>query len=91
MISKKWALDLIKLLFENEKLRYSEIKNQLGDVSPKTLSARLKELEKQGLIKKTVYPEVPLRVEYSLTEKGISFGEHLNTFSKWTEQWEKRE
>ncbi len=57
------------LLLDNT-LRFSDLLRSMEGISPKTLSLRLKELEEKGIVERTVYPEVPPRVEYTLTEKG---------------------
>ena len=59
----------------------------LAGVSPKTLSDRLKDLEGEGIITKTVYPEVPPRVEYTLTAKGHSLWEILEAMRRWGDHW----
>lgn len=72
IIGKKWAILIIRDLLEGKK-RFGELERSLSGISPRTLSARLLELEKYGVVKKKIYPEVPLHVEYSLTKKGLCF------------------
>jgi len=87
LLSKKWALVILSLLIRDHKLRYSELADRLGTISPKTLTERLRELEGEGIIKREQFTEIPPRVEYSLTKKGTelaaSFGHVLN----WAEKW----
>lgn len=61
---------IIRDLLIEGTLRFSDLQKSMDGISPKTLSLRLKELEAQGIITRKVYPEVPPRVEYTLTDKG---------------------
>lgn len=70
MIGSKWTFYIIRDLLIDETLRFGDLIKSLGGISPKTLSVRLRELEEHGIVKRTVYPEIPPRVEYSLTDKG---------------------
>src|SRR3989337_287974 len=70
ILSKKWALLIISAIGNNQKMRYSELEKKLGEISPKTLADRLKELESASLIKRESFAEIPPRVEYSLTKEG---------------------
>lgn len=84
IISKKWAICIINALGDG-KLRYNELKNALN-CSSKTLSDLLKELEKENLIRRIVYPKMPIRVEYSLTEDGKKLRESLLPLFNWIEE-----
>ncbi len=70
VVKGKRKATIILHLFQGDK-RYSELVKLLTDISERMLTKQLKELEEDGLIKRTVYPEVPPRVEYSLTELGV--------------------
>lgn len=70
-IGGTWKMPILWRLREKT-LRYSEIKRALPKITDKMLATQLKELEKHGLVNRTVYAEVPPRTEYSLTERGIS-------------------
>ncbi|MGG0916477.1 winged helix-turn-helix transcriptional regulator [Bacillus velezensis] len=72
MLSGRWKY-LILWFLKTKERRYSEIKAFLGDISQGSLTKQLRELETDGLIKREVFPEVPPRVEYSLTTKGGEF------------------
>lgn len=63
--------------------RFGELQRLLPGISPKTLSQRLKELEKHGVVKKKVFDEMPLRVEYSLTKKGESLKRLIAQMDEW--------
>jgi DNA-binding HxlR family transcriptional regulator len=69
-VGKKWALLVINTLGHYQKLRYNEIMHELHNISPKTLSDLLKRLEKENLVRREVFNEIPPRVQYSLTEDG---------------------
>lgn len=86
VIGSRWTPLILRDLLTGTK-RFGELKRSLGQISPKTLSQRLRELETQGLVTRTVYPTIPPRVEYSLTEKGRSLGEIIETMRIWGEKW----
>ncbi len=69
IISGKWTLLVIRDLVDGPR-RFCELERSLEGISPRTLSLRLRALEEQGIVERHTYPEVPPRVEYSLTEKG---------------------
>ena len=69
IISGKWTLLVIRDLADGNR-RFCELERSLEGISPRTLSLRLRALEEQGIVERHTYPEVPPRVEYSLTEKG---------------------
>ncbi len=85
VIGSKWTLHVLHLLFDGTK-RFGELQRALKGISPKTLSVRLRELEHQGLLKKKVYPVVPLRVEYTLTSKGKSLKGMFKKMGEWGEK-----
>lgn len=66
-IAGRWKI-LILAKLENGKLRFSQLRDQINGITERMLTLQLRELEKEGLVKRTVYPEVPPRVEYELTE-----------------------
>ncbi|MCL6096803.1 MAG: helix-turn-helix transcriptional regulator [Patescibacteria group bacterium] len=72
IIGSKWTILILNSLLSGTK-RFGELEKGVGDINPKTLSKRLQELEKEGYVKKKIYPQVPLKVEYSLTPKGHVF------------------
>lgn len=83
IIGSKWTMLILHNLFEGTH-RFGELQKSLHPISPKTLSERLKELEREGIIIKKVYPQVPLRVEYSLTTKGKSLDSIFRQMAKWS-------
>ena len=89
-IGKKWTMLIILELYKGKSCtrRYSELKKSLIDITPKMLSARLKELEKEGLvIKKVDATEVPVKSSYSLTSSGKDFIKIIKGFKKWALKW----
>ncbi len=83
IISKKWALLIINTIGNSQAIRYSEIRDVLGEINSKVLSDRLKELEGAGLIKRKAYAEIPPRVEYSLTKDGKGLRKSIVPLMKW--------
>lgn len=70
VIGTKWTFLIIRDLMLEGVMRFSDLQKSMSGISPKTLSLRLRELEEHNIITRKIYPEVPPRVEYSLTEKG---------------------
>ena len=68
--SRKWTLLILRELHNNGAKRFNHLISDMKDISPRTLSKRLKDLEKLGLVSKKRFNEIPPRVEYSLTNKG---------------------
>ncbi len=85
IIGSKWTMLILHNIFEGRN-RFGQLQRTLDGISPKTLSVRLSELEKDGIVKRRVYAEVPLHVEYHLTEKGRSLREIFSELAKWGEQ-----
>ena len=86
IVSKKWAILIIELLGKHEKLRYNEIKKKLNGISPKSLSDQLKNLENSNLIKRKIFQEVPIRVEYRLTNQGKGLRNSIKPLIKLASQ-----
>ena len=89
VIGGKWKLPLLWHLQDGKK-RYSELQRLLGKITPKMLSQQLRELEKDGILDRKVYPVVPPRVEYMLTPYGKTLQPMLKDMEKWGEKHEKR-
>ncbi len=79
----KWSILIILMLGYYEILRFADLKKKIKGISPKMLSMSLKHLEKDGFIIRTAFAEVPLRVEYKLTEQGKSFCNKILELSEW--------
>jgi len=82
IVGSKWTMLLIHNIFGG-KTRFGELQRALPGISPKTLSQRLHELERDGIIFKKVFAEVPLHVEYTLTEKGKSLRGVFRSLENW--------
>jgi len=82
IIGSKWTMHILHILF-NGKKRFGELQKLLTGISTKTLSLRLQELEKEKIINRQVFAEVPLHVEYSLTVKGRSLDDIFKKMAKW--------
>jgi DNA-binding HxlR family transcriptional regulator len=67
--------------------RYSDLKGAVPEISDRMLSERLRELESEGLVRRIVTPETPVRVEYELTDMGRSLDTPLRAISAWAEEW----
>lgn len=81
-IEGRWKLQLLSAL-ENKKCRYTELKKEFSLITERMLTLQLKTLEKDGLVKRTVYAEVPPRVEYELTEMAAELVPVLKQLSNW--------
>lgn len=82
VIGSKWTMLILHNLFEG-KNRFGQLQRELKSISPKTLSQRLDELEKTGILTKKVFTEVPLHVEYYLTDKGSSLKKVFRDLESW--------
>ena len=83
IISGKWKMHILFWLCKRDIMRYSEIKRALGNVTHKMLSNTLKQLEADGLIIRREYPQVPPKVEYSLSEKGRTLLPVIQSICRW--------
>ena len=82
LISDRWKVLIIRDLLDGTK-RFGELKRSVGNISQKVLTANLRAMEESGLLTRKVYPEVPPRVEYTLTELGYSLKPILDAMKEW--------
>lgn len=82
----KWALLVILILSENGSTRFNQLGKLIPDISTKMLSGTLRTLEADGLVRRTVFPEVPIRVEYELTPTGHSLVPIIRQLTDWALQ-----
>ena len=86
IISGKWTLLIIRDLADDS-LRFCELERSLDGISPRTLSLRLRALEEQGIVERRTFPEVPPRVEYSLTAKGLALVPLIESMRSYGREW----
>ena len=86
LINGKYKMTILYTLMEFGVVRFNEMKRYIGDISYKTLSSTLKELEMDQLINRKEYPQIPPKVEYSLTERGKSLIPILDGMCEWGDQ-----
>ncbi len=85
MLSQRWTGLVIYQLLTGPK-RFCTLESSMG-ISGRVLSERLKDLETQGIVKREVYPETPVRIEYSLTDKGLALEPLMKEIEKWSQDW----
>lgn len=86
IVSKRWAGLIVFQLLKGPQ-RFSEIESALPSISGRLLSERLKDLEQEGIVKREVFPETPVRIEYSLTEKGLALEPVFAEITRWSQAW----
>src|SRR5713226_4989358 len=86
LLGKRWTGLLLDALMEGPR-RFCELTATVEGLSDRVLSDRLRELEVEGVVERIVYPQIPVRVEYKLTEKGRALEPVVNAIHKWAEQW----
>ncbi|MGO3196173.1 winged helix-turn-helix transcriptional regulator [Vagococcus salmoninarum] len=83
LIQGKWKIYILYDIHENKVARFNQLSRSIKTVANKTLTNQLRELEKDGLISRHVYPQVPPKIEYSLTKKGQSLIPVLDVICNW--------
>jgi DNA-binding HxlR family transcriptional regulator len=86
LLGKRWTGLLLDVLMQGP-CRFCELTSLVEGLSDRVLSDRLRELEAEGIIKRVVYPQIPVRVEYQLTEKGYALKPVIEAIHTWAEQW----
>ena len=89
LISDRWKVLILRDLLPGTK-RFGELRRSIGHVSQKVLTANLRDMEEKGLLSRKVYAEVPPRVEYTLTELGLSLKPVLDAMWKWGEGYKAK-
>ena len=84
VVFSRWTTPILWTLNEFGRQRFVELERQIGTITPKVLAQRLKQLERDGLVERTYYPEVPPRVEYEISDLGRSLGPLFATLARWT-------
>lgn len=86
LIGRRWTGAILRALLSGSH-RFTDITGAVPGLSDRLLSERLKELEAEGIVDRTVYPDIPVRIEYRLTEKGHALGDVIASISAWAETW----
>jgi DNA-binding HxlR family transcriptional regulator len=86
VIGGKWTTLILRDLLTGTK-RFGELRSSLGNIPPKTLTERLRNLEEQGALERVQFPEIPPRVEYTLTDKGRALGAIIEAMAHWGSRW----
>jgi len=89
LISNKWKVLILRDLIPGSR-RFGELRRSLGGVSQKVLTAQLRQMEHSGLLTRTVYPEVPPKVEHALTDVGHSLKPILDAMQAWGESYQSQ-
>ncbi|HJR46040.1 MAG TPA: helix-turn-helix domain-containing protein [Actinomycetota bacterium] len=86
IIGRRWTGAIIRSMLAGA-CRFSEIHSAIPGLSDRLLSERLKELEHEGIVERTVTPSTPVKIEYSLTDKGRALGSVVRSVARWAETW----
>jgi DNA-binding HxlR family transcriptional regulator len=86
LIGRRWSGAILYALHGGE-TRFSDLTEAVPGLSDRLLSERLKELEAEGLVVRTVFPEIPVRIEYTLTDKGRALGQVMDAIGAWAHEW----
>lgn len=86
LIGRRWTGAILYVLLGGG-CRFSELRGAIPDITDRMLSERLRELEREGVVEREVFPEAPVRVEYSLTEKGRALGAAVDAIAGWAHDW----
>lgn len=90
MLGKRWSGLIIRILLDGP-CRFGEIEQAIPGLSDRMLAERLKELEQEGIVTREVFAEIPVRIEYGLTEKGYALAHALDPVQQWAERWINQE
>ena len=86
IIGRRWSGAILRALLAGQ-TRYKDICCSVPGLSDRLLSERLKELENEGIVERTVHPETPVRIEYHLTRKGLELEKSFTALADWAEKW----
>src|ERR1700730_6851110 len=86
LIGRRWTGAIIFLLLRS-RCRYATLRDSIPGITDRMLSERLQELEKEGIIERTVVPDTPVRVEYALTKNGRALASAVNAVGEWAHKW----
>jgi DNA-binding HxlR family transcriptional regulator len=86
LIGRRWTGVILRAMLGGA-VRFSDVSNAVPGLSDRLLSERLKELEAEGIVRRTVFPETPVRIEYRLTTKGMGLSQAIDDIAAWAERW----
>ena len=87
VLGRRWTVLILSNLYTKDTVRFNELKRSLTGISSAVLSNRLLEMDREGLISKKIYPEIPPKVEYRLTERARELGVILKDLGRWAGRW----
>jgi DNA-binding HxlR family transcriptional regulator len=87
LIGRRWTGAILRAMLHGSS-RFSDLRAAVPDLSDKMLSHRLKELEAEGIVKRSVFPETPVRIEYRVTDKGSALERVLSALEDWADTWD---
>ncbi|HET7149142.1 MAG TPA: helix-turn-helix domain-containing protein [Candidatus Nitrosopolaris sp.] len=90
LLGKRWSLLILKNLNAKGSIRFNELKRMISGISSTVLADRLLELEREGLVTKKIYPEIPPRVEYTLTPRAKELRIVLGSLGNWARRWNSK-
>lgn len=88
LIGRRWTGAIIFLLLKS-RCRFATLRDAIPEITDRMLSERLQELEQNAIVVRTVFPETPVRVEYSLTKKGRALANAIEAISEWADKWSR--
>ena len=86
VLNGKWTIMVLRDLLSGPK-RFGELRKSLGGLNPNTLTSRLRHLEKNKILSNKIYPQIPPKVEYKLTSKGLALQDVIQALGDWGERW----
>src|SRR5438046_5995022 len=86
LIGRRWTGAIVFLLLRR-RCRYATLRDAIPGITDRMLSERLQELEREGIVERTVVPETPVRVEYALTKKGRALADAVDAIGAWAHKW----
>lgn len=86
LIGRRWTGAVLFILLKAP-CRFATLRSAIQDITDRMLSERLQELEREGIVERTVIPETPVRVEYSLTRKGRELARAIDAITEWADKW----
>jgi DNA-binding HxlR family transcriptional regulator len=87
LVGRRWTGAIIYVLLRAARCRFATLRDAIPDITDRMLSERLHELEQEGVVERTVVPDTPVRVEYTLTRKGLALAEAIDAVAQWAERW----